>query len=175
MLDVALRSITHGLQHREPLQVNPADYPEALGQHRATFVTLTLGGELRGCIGVLEARDPLVVDVAHNAYSAAFSDPRFTPLTGAELSRLEIKISVLTPPVPINFETEPDLLRQLRPGVDGLILEDGLHRGTFLPAVWQSLPNPRDFLCHLKIKAGLAPGYWSNSLRIARYRAEEIG
>lgn len=175
LLEVAGRSIDYGLERQSPLPVDPAGYPEKLRAIRATFVTLTIDRQLRGCIGVLEARHPLVVDVANNAYSAAFNDPRFPPLSASERKRLDIKISVLTPPEPLAVASEADLLERIRPYRDGLILEEGYHRGTFLPAVWESLPEPSDFVRHLKQKAGLSPDYWSDAIRISRYEAVEIG
>ena len=174
LLDVAQRSIRHGLDRGSPLKVVPADYPPALQTQRASFVTLHLDGELRGCIGHLEAIEPLVADVAENAFSAAFKDPRFPSLQEVELSGLHIDISVLTPAEPLEFTSEADLLRQLRPGVDGLILEDGWARGTFLPSVWESLPEPRDFLAHLKRKTGLPMSHWSDRLRVYRYTTESF-
>lgn len=174
LLETAAASIDYGLDHGGALRVDPADYPESLREKRATFVTLTISKQLRGCMGVLDAREPLIVDVANNAYSAAFADPRFPPLSRLERGRLEIKISILTPPEPLEFDSEADLLEKMRPNVDGLILEDGPHRGTFLPSVWESLPDRREFLRHLKHKAGLGPEYWSDSIRISRYRAVEI-
>ena len=135
----------------------------------AVFVTLHRRGTLRGCIGSLEARRPLREDVEKNARSAAFLDPRFTPLSLRELDEVDVEVSVLSPAEPLRFTDEPDLLRQLRPGVDGLILEQGPHRGTFLPQVWEQLPDPADFIAHLKRKAGLPADSWPADLRISRY------
>ena len=174
LLDVARKSIRHGLDHGSPLQVVPGDYAPALQAQRASFVTLHLDRELRGCIGHLEAVEPLVADVADNAFSAAFKDPRFPAVRETELAGLHIHVSVLTPAEPMEFTSEADLLRQLRPGVDGLILEDGWARGTFLPSVWESLPEPREFLAHLKRKAGLPMSHWSDRLRIYRYTTESF-
>jgi len=175
LLDLARSSIRHGLSHRRPQPVEPLDFPAALRAPRAVFVTLSRDGQLRGCIGHLEACQALVQDVAENAFSAAFRDPRFPPLRADELAGLEIHISVLSPPEPLPVTSEADLLRQIRPGIDGLILEDRGHRGTFLPAVWESLTLPEQFLAHLKQKAGLAPDYWSDTIRVARYTAEAFG
>ena len=173
LLQLAAQSIEKGLRG-EILKVRAADCPEALRTARATFVTLQVDGRLRGCIGTREARRPLVEDVIDNAYSAAFRDTRFTALTRFEYESLDIHISILSPPEPLEFDSESDLIAQLRPQVDGLILEEGLHRGTFLPAVWESLPTPSEFLRHLKVKAGLDPDYWSSGIRIQRYTAETI-
>ncbi|HID49758.1 MAG TPA: AmmeMemoRadiSam system protein A [Chromatiales bacterium] len=175
LLEVAAASIRHGLEQGRPLPVHVDEYPQTLRQPGASFVTLNIAGQLRGCIGSLEATRPLVEDVADNAYAAAFRDPRFPPLNEVEYPQLEYHISLLAPAEPMQFESEDDLIRQLRPGVDGLILSDRGRRGTFLPSVWQSLPDPREFLRHLKQKAGLPPDYWSDTLQVARYTVEEFG
>lgn len=144
------------------------DHP-ALRQPGATFVTLTQAGELRGCIGSLEARRPLGEDVRANARAAAFGDPRFLPLARDEFGRTRIEVSLLAPAEPLRFTDEADALRQLRPGQDGMIFECHGRRGTFLPQVWESLPDPRDFFAHLKQKAGFAPEFWSPDIRLYRY------
>jgi AmmeMemoRadiSam system protein A len=146
--------------------------PDELMQKRATFVTLTIGGNLRGCIGMLEACRPLAEDVAANARAAAFEDPRFPPLTQTEFEKLEIHISILSPSEEMVFSSEDDLLRQIRPGVDGLILQEGFRRGTFLPSVWDELPQKELFWAHLKLKAGLPATYWSDTLRVFRYTTD---
>jgi len=175
LLALAKASIQHGLQTGSALKIDLADYPVELQELRATFVTLNLQHELRGCIGVLEAFRPLAEDVAENAYSAAFRDARFPPLNAGEFKDLQIHLSVLTPAEPMFFSSEQDLLNQLQPGIDGLILQSGLRRGTFLPAVWETLPKPEQFLRHLKQKAGLPADYWSNTIRVSRYRTETFG
>ena len=175
LLEVARASILNGLREGYPLPVNPQDFDPALQQQRASFVTLNRHGQLRGCIGHLQAIQPLVKDVAENAYSAAFNDNRFPPLSEQEFRDIDIHISVLSPAQPMEFDSEGDLLQQLRPGVDGLILEDGYYRGTFLPSVWEQLPSPELFLAHLKQKAGLPPNYWSDTLRVSRYTTESFG
>jgi hypothetical protein len=174
LLDLARASIRHGIATGRPLSVDLSSLPPSLSERRATFVTLKKGGELRGCIGCLEAVKPLAIDVAENAFSAAFRDPRFPPVTADEIGGLEIHISLLTPPEPMNFVSERDLIGQLRPGIDGLILQEGPLRGTFLPSVWEALPRPGEFFRQLKLKAGLPEDYWSDTLRISRYRAESI-
>jgi uncharacterized protein len=174
LMAVAKASIRHGLEHRRPLPVNPVDFSGALQQPGASFVTLKINGELRGCIGSLQAWRPLVTDCADNAFNAAFRDPRFPPLGAREFELLHYHISILSPAAPMTFTSEDDLLAQLRPGIDGLVLEDCGHRGTFLPAVWEDLPLPRDFLNHLKRKAGLPMDYWSDSVQVSRYRVEDI-
>ncbi|MEN8178439.1 MAG: AmmeMemoRadiSam system protein A [Pseudomonadota bacterium] len=174
LLKIARDSIQCGLDQGEPLKVAGTDFIPELQTERASFVTLNRSGLLRGCIGHLEASLPLVEDVAENAFSAAFRDPRFSPLSQAEVAGLEIHISVLTPPEPMNFDSEADLLQQIRPGIDGLILADGFSKGTFLPSVWESLPKIEDFLRHLKNKAGLPENHWSETLKVYRYETESF-
>jgi AmmeMemoRadiSam system protein A len=139
--------------------VNPDDYPETLRSPRATFVTLEIGGQLRGCIGALAAHQPLVQDVAAHAYAAAFEDPRFPELTGANFRRLDLHLgAVATGTVAVRFRGT-SLLAQLRPGVDGLILQFRSHRATFLPAVWESLPDPYVFLSPTQAESRAAAGF----------------
>ena len=169
LFDLAEASIKHGLRTGQPLSVKLADYEGALTEDRATFVTLERHGQLRGCIGLLQAIRPLVEDVAENAFAAAFRDPRFPALRESEMSDLELHISILSPPETLTFSSEADLLSQVRPGVDGLILQDQGHRGTFLPSVWKQLPDKVQFLQQLKQKAGLPKNYWSETIEVARY------
>lgn len=135
----------------------------------ASFVTLTQEGTLRGCIGTLRAHRPLVDDVKANAVAAAFRDPRFTPLTAEELAATSVALSLLSPLESIAFDDEPHALSQLRPGVDGLVLQYGHHQSTYLPQVWEDLPDPLEFLAHLKYKAGLPPDFWDADLKLSRY------
>lgn len=174
LLGLANASIQHGLQIGKPLKIKLADYPSELQKHRASFVTLHINHQLRGCMGVVEAIRPLAEDIAENAYAAAFKDTRFPPLETYELKDLEIHLSLLTPAEPMLFTSEQDLLGQLRPGLDGLVLQEGHRRGTFLPSVWETLQTPKLFLGHLKQKAGLPSDYWSDTIRIRRYRTEYI-
>jgi len=170
----AKNAVEYKLQHGTPLNVDTTSYPLPLRKLGASFVTLKKHGELRGCIGTLEAHRPLVEDVTHNAHAAAFTDPRFPPVSKQELPELEYHLSVLTPATPMRFESEKNLLEQIRPGIDGLVLKDGSHRSTFLPAVWESLPDAVQFLQHLKLKAGLPKNHWSNTLKISRYTTESF-
>ena len=148
--------------------------PAWLDEPGATFVTLSQNGNLRGCIGTLHAHRPLLDDLRANAQAAAFDDPRFGPLSREELPDTRVEVSVLAPAEPISFAGEAEALSQLRPGLDGVILEFGRHRATFLPQVWDQLPDPRQFLAHLKRKAGLAPEFWSDNLRLYRYGVEKF-
>lgn len=175
LLRLARASIRHGLAAGGPPHIDLDRLPAALREVRATFVTLLLRGELRGCIGTLEPRLPLAADVSGNAYRAAFSDPRFPPVTPWEEPGLDIHVSILSIPEPLAASSQADLIARLRPGVDGLIIEEGSRRATFLPSVWEQLPDPRDFLAHLMRKAGLSAGHWSPTLRVERYRTESFG
>ena len=174
LLDAARASIHHGLLEHRPKAFDPAGFSDALRAERACFVTLHIEGALRGCIGSLEPTRPLIDDAAHNAFNAAFHDPRFTPLTGPEFDRLDVSLSILNDPEPMAVRDETDLLTQLRPGVDGLTLHSLGRRATFLPAVWETVPDPRKFLAQLKRKAGLDPDTWPDDLRFERYTTEHI-
>jgi AmmeMemoRadiSam system protein A len=175
LLDVAAAAIDRGLSEGSALAVAVQDYPEILRQPRASFVTLRIGQRLRGCMGSLMATEPLVVNVARNAYTAAFRDPRFAPLARDEFPQLHIHLSLLGHPEPVAFESEAHLLSLIRPGIDGLTLIEGSRRATLLPAVWETLADPREFLAQLKRKAGLPIDYWSATLRVERYTAESVG
>lgn len=154
--------------------VAPPSEPALLTRPGACFVTLKRNGQLRGCIGSPQAWRPLGEDVVDNAVKAAFADPRFAPLTAPELDDLSLSVSVLTPPVPMRFVNEADLLGQLRPRVDGLIIEEGGRRALFLPAVWEQLPDPAEFLAHLKAKAGMPIDHWSPHFKASRFQAVEV-
>ncbi|MCX8067337.1 MAG: AmmeMemoRadiSam system protein A [Anaerolineae bacterium] len=175
LLSLARRAIASMLESGELPEIDLNAVSEDLRRPGASFVTLTIGGELRGCIGSIEARRPLVLDVRENAIAAAFHDPRFPPLSRQELDRTHIEISVLTPPQPLGYTDYLDLLTKLRPGVDGVIIERGWHRATFLPQVWEKLPDPREFLAHLCLKAGLPPDdYRRPGLRVYTYQVESF-
>lgn len=174
MRKLAFDSISYGLEKHQIMPVKTSDYNAKLQQEEACFVTLNLDGNLRGCIGSLQAHQSLVEDIVHNAYAAAFGDKRFFPITQEELEKIDIQISILSKPEPIQFDSEADLLKKIRPNVDGLILTENTHCGTFLPTVWESLPNPQQFLNHLKLKAGLKEDYWSDTLKVERYTTEKI-
>lgn len=171
---LARASIEHGLRNHQPLPVRPDEWPAVLHRKRASFVTLHQDDRLRGCVGALEPERPLVRDVAMNAFAAAFQDPRFAPITASDYPGIELHVSVLSLIEPLAVRSEAELLQRLRPGVDGLIIEEGRRRGTFLPAVWRSLPSAVDFLAQLKAKAGLPPDYWSDTVRAYRYTTEEF-
>jgi len=174
LLEVAVASVEHGLQTGAPLSVDLQRYAPPLRETRASFVTLRIGEALRGCTGCLEAERPLVADVARNAYRSAFGDPRFPPLSEEELARLRFAVSVLSPLEPLPADSRAELLAKLRPGIDGLVLREGRSGATFLPAVWESLPDPARFLAELCRKAGLPPDHWSPRIAFERYAALEI-
>ena len=157
LLTVARNSIKYGLEKKEKIRLTLTDYPDTLREIRATFVTLNIGSALRGCIGTTLAISPLVISVSDNAYAAAFNDPRFPSLNSREFENTRISVSILTPAEGITFASEQQLLAQVRPGIDGLIIEKGNNKATFLPAVWESLPLAKDFLIHLKQKANIGP------------------
>ena len=140
-----------------------------LAQPGASFVTLKRAGDLRGCIGSLRATRPLGVDVHANAIAAAFGDPRFPPLARFEFEEIVVEVSLLTADEPIDVTDEAELIARLRPGIDGLVLGYGHRRATFLPQVWEALPDPRDFLAALKRKAGLPEHFWSPQMNVSRY------
>jgi hypothetical protein len=165
LLDIARGAIA------EALGAPPRPRPRLdwLDEPGATFVTLTQHGELRGCIGSLQAHRPLGEDVWHNARAAAFDDPRFAPLQEDELDITRCEVSLLNPAEAMTFSDEQDALAQLRPGIDGVIFEYGRYRSTFLPQVWEQLPDPRQFMAHLKRKAGLPENFWDKDVRLSRY------
>ena len=172
--ELAYKSIRHGLETGKALEIKISEYPAELQVKKATFVTLHRNKELRGCIGILEPVRPLAADIAYNAWAAAFSDSRFMPVNAGELDDLDIHISILGTPEEMDFTSEDDLLKQIRPGIDGLILEKGFNKGTFLPSVWDSLTDSKEFLNHLKLKAGLTANYWSDDIKMKRYAVEEF-
>lgn len=169
LLGVAIASIEHGLANGVPLRPDLDHFDAMLRDRRASFVTLKIAGELRGCIGKSRACNPLVADVAENAFAAAFEDDRFAKLPGPDIDALDVEVSVLSEPARLRFSGELDLLRKLVPGTDGVIFEHGAHRGLFLPEVWKALPEPGDFLAQLKIKAGLPADFWSNGITVMRF------
>ena len=146
-----------------------ADEEPWLQSSGASFITLMLGGKLRGCVGTLRAHRALLEDVKANAVAAAFRDPRFPPLGAGEFSGIALEVSVLSALEPLAFADERDALRQLRAGVDGVVFEYGHHTGTFLPQVWEDFREPSDFIAHLKYKAGLPPDFWDAEVRLSRY------
>jgi AmmeMemoRadiSam system protein A len=170
LLATARSSIQHGLTTHQPLIIEPSLLAGTLAQELGNFVTLTQDGILRGCIGSIKATHCLAQSVAFNAFNAAFHDSRFSPLSAAEAAQTHIEISVLSKPEPIDASTCEELLSNLHPYDDGLILEEDGHQATFLPKVWEQLPDPQQFVQQLLAKAGLPGDYWSDTLRFHRYQ-----
>lgn len=169
LLELARAAVMAHLHH------SPApELPIWASEPAATFVTLKKRGQLRGCIGSLEAKRPLGDDIAHNAIAAACLDPRFPPLTWAEWPDIRFEISILSSAEPLSCGNEFELLQRLRPGVDGLILESGRSRATFLPQVWEQLSEPRQFVHQLKLKAGLPVDWWDTQAQWSCYQAQKF-
>ena len=169
LLSIARISIESGLESNRSPHIDLAELDAELRTEAAVFVTLTRSGALRGCVGSLQARDPLAQAVADSAFNAAFRDRRFTPLAASEFAATRIEISVLSVAETLAADSRQDLLQQLQPGVDGLIIEDRGYRSTFLPKVWEKIESPEEFLQQLMLKAGLAAYHWSPSLVVSRY------
>jgi AmmeMemoRadiSam system protein A len=172
LLAIAEAAIVEGFQGRSPALPDLANLPPALRQPRGLFVTLTVDGALNGCIGTVDADEPLGYAVAHYAQAAAFADPRLPRLRPSDHDRLAIEVSVLSPLTELDVTGRDELLAELRPWVDGLVLTVGAERAVFLPAVWEKLTDPEQFLAHLEAKAGLRSGSWPAGLRALRFSAE---
>lgn len=174
LLQLARNAIQHQLATGKEFNVQLDSLPGTLTTSLASFVTINLNGRLRGCIGSLVAYRPLAEDIASNAQSAAFKDPRFAPLKMSEFKDIEIHISVLSQPEPLQVDSREDLLQKIKPGIDGLIIEEQGHRATYLPSVWDQLPAPEQFISELRAKAGLGRNGWSEHTRVYRYTTEEF-
>ena len=175
LLRMAREAIEYRVKGEKLPPIKTTSLTQNIQEQGASFVTLTIHGQLRGCIGALEAYQPLVDDVREHAVAAAFEDPRFPPLRADELSRIQIEVSRLTRPVPLEYKDADDLISKLRPYIDGVILKDGLRRATFLPQVWEKLPDPSEFLDNLCYKMGAAHQHWRNKhLDVLTYQVEEF-
>jgi AmmeMemoRadiSam system protein A len=175
LLDAAIEAVRTTLATGRRVDPPLAGLPDAAIADGASFVTLRRGERLLGCIGTIEPVRPLVVDIAHNAIAAAFDDPRLPPLTRDDFMRMSLKVSVLSPLEPLAVDDLADLRARVSPGVDGLLVAAGHHRGTFLPSVWDQVPDADAFLEALWRKAGWAPGRWPADLAVWRYRTDEFG
>ena len=174
LLETAAEAIESRLERRAASGPAEDSLPAELRERRASFVTLTVAGELRGCCGTLEPRRPLATDVWHNARASAFGDPRFQPLEAREWRRVDLEVAVLSPLERVPVRSEAELVAQLVPGEDGLVIAWRGSRATFLPKVWEQLQDPIDFLGHLKRKAGWAPDFWAEDVEVWRYFTEVI-
>jgi AmmeMemoRadiSam system protein A len=173
LVETARKTIQKALFNpKEPGEPDPGSSPK-FQEKRGTFVTLTLNGALRGCIGHIIPQESLIEGVRVNAMNAAFRDPRFRPLSKPEFEKIKVEVSILTTPKPLPYADANDLLAKLRPGIDGLIIRQGYHQATFLPQVWDQLPNKKDFLSHLCLKAGLAGDAWvHDKLEVHTYQVQ---
>ena len=176
LLRMARDAMERGVRGEKLMPLDKSTLSPRLREEGASFVTLTLDGQLRGCIGGLEARQSLAEDVRQHAVAAALEDPRFHPVSERELNGIQIEVSRLTRPHPLEYKDANDLLSQLRPHVDGVILHDGIyHRGTFLPQVWEKIPDPAEFLNNLCYKMGVSKNLWRNKhLDVLTYQVEEF-
>jgi uncharacterized protein len=175
LLEIARKSIESASKGKKFPSVDLKAYSTVLQNEGASFVTLTVNGGLRGCIGALEAYQPLILDVVEHAAAAAVDDFRFQPVRPEEVPSISIEISVLTKPERLNYSEPDDLLEKLRPGIDGVILKDGRMRATFLPQVWEQLPDKQEFLSHLCSKMGAPSGLWKiKNLEVFTYQVEEF-
>ena len=173
LLGVARETIKNRLGNIEELQINWKEIPEKFQERLGTFVTVTIEDNLRGCIGHIIPRESLIEGIKENAINAAFKDPRFHPLTKEEFERIEIEISILTSPEELFYTDAEDLLKKLRTGIDGVIIKKGFYEATFLPQVWEQLPEKEEFLSHLCLKAGLSPDSWKKEkLHISTYQVQ---
>ena len=173
LLSVARKKIDQALSGKEGPEKGVADLPPIFDEQRGTFVTLTIGGNLRGCIGHIIPQEVLIEGIRINAINAAFKDPRFRPLSKNEWKRVKIEISILTEPKPLSYSDADDLLEKLRPGIDGVIIKKGYHQSTFLPQVWEQLPRKEEFLNHLCLKAGLDGDEWKKGrIEVSTYQAQ---
>ena len=175
LLRLAREALQAGVTEHKIAAVGPDDLTSTLRAPGASFVTLTIGGQLRGCIGALEPYQPLVEDVREHAVAAAMEDPRFPPVSRAEIGEIEIEVSRLTTPRELEYSDAEDLLKKLRPGVDGVVIRDGFRRATFLPQVWEKIPDKADFMDNLCYKMGAAPDTWRRKhLQVLTYEVEEF-
>lgn len=175
LLKIARQAIESSVCGTEMAAFDLEKIPVRLREKGATFVTLTIQGSLRGCIGALEALLPLAEDVREHAIAAATQDYRFSPVRPDEVAKIKIEISRLTPPVDVDYKDANDLLGRLRPGIDGVILQDGAHRATFLPQVWEKLPDAAVFLSYLCNKMGASENLWRwKKIRVRTYQVEEF-
>ena len=173
LLNMARQTIERELFARKKPGKSDADMPVIFLERRGTFVTLTINGNLRGCIGHIIPQESLIRGIEINAINAAFQDPRFRPLTREEWEEVRIEISILTDPKRLVYSDSNDLLKRLRPGIDGVIIKKGLHQSTFLPQVWEQLPEKEEFLTHLCLKAGLEADAWrEGDLEVLIYQAQ---
>ena len=175
LLRFAREAMEHGVRGKKLPPLDETTLSKPLREQGTSFVTLTIHGQLRGCIGALEARQSLAIDVREHAIAAALEDPRFPPVREDELSRIQIEVSRLTRPETLEYKDAADLLSKLKPHVDGVILRDGIRRATFLPQVWEKIPDPAEFMDNLCYKMGVSTNTWRmKHLDVLTYQVEEF-
>lgn len=174
LLEIAKTSVEKAVRRGGTYSPSRRHYPEQLFDKGASFVTIYKNGELRGCVGSVLPRTAIALDIAANAYAAAFEDSRFSPVTAEELPQLSYEVSLLSGFEKISYANEAEVLRKIKPSIDGIVIRDGNRQGVFLPSVWRQIPQPDEFFKQLKIKAGMNPNYWNNRINVYRFRTVEI-
>ncbi len=175
LLSIARDAVERSVRRQKLTDISSSELSPPLKAEGASFVTLTKVGILRGCIGTLEAYQPLAKDVQEHAVAAALQDPRFPVVQPQECSTIEIEVSVLTPKERLMYEGSQDLIEKIRPGIDGVVLQDGFRKATFLPQVWEKLPSPEEFLTHLCMKMGVNGNFWREKpLSVFLYQVQEF-
>ncbi len=174
LIRIAAQTVAYSIKNAHPPSLDITSFPKELQEKRATFVTLNKNGNLRGCIGTVQAYQALIADVVENAFKAAMKDPRFSPIELEEASELKISISLLSPVEKMFFSDAADFINQLRPKVDGLVISDQGKRSLFLPQVWDKIPEKLEFVRQLKQKAGLPSNYWGDTLQAWRFTAISV-
>jgi uncharacterized protein len=175
LLKIAREALEQSVRGKTIPEINLSALPPTLQEHGASFVTLTQNSRLRGCIGTLEAYQPLAKDVQEHAMAAALQDPRFPQVQPAELTQIHIEVSALSPKTPLPYQNPDDLLKKIRPNIDGVVLEDGHRKATFLPQVWEKVPDKQQFLSHLCMKMGSPEDLWRKKpLTVSTYQVQEF-
>lgn len=175
LLQIAREAIESAVSRMDLSEIIHSELSPSLMAKGASFVTLTKEGRLRGCIGTLEAYQPLAKDVQEHAVAAALQDPRFPPVQPEECPIIEIEVSVLTLKVLLEYTGSQDLLEKIKPGIDGIVLQDGFRKATFLPQVWEKLPSPEEFLTHLCMKMGANGNLWlEKQMKVSLYQVQEF-
>ena len=174
IIDIVSKALDEAVLHNQIFSPQRDDYDDVMFNKGASFITLEKNNKLRGCIGSIFPNVAIADDLAKNTFAAAMNDSRFSPITKDELKKITFKVSLLTGFEEIKYSSYDDLLKQIKPKIDGVLLKDGKRQGVFLPSVWKDLPNKKEFLTELKIKAGLSPTYWSDNIEFFRFRSVEI-
>lgn len=175
LLGIARGALENSVRGESLPDIALTQLPTSLQEHGASFVTLTIQSNLRGCIGTLEAYQALALDVQEHAVAAALQDPRFPRVRPPELENIHVEVSVLSPKTPLDYEGPDDLIEKLRVEIDGVVLQDGYRKATFLPQVWEKLPSKEQFLSHLCLKMGASENLWRHKpLKVYTYQVQEF-